>query len=67
MNKVQKIAITGNDEDQRLDRWLKKRFSYLKQSHIEKICRKGDIRIDGKKAKPSTRIEAGQIVEFHHL
>ena len=62
MNKVQKIAITGNDEDQRLDRWLKKRFSYLKQSHIEKICRKGDIRIDGKKAKPSTRIEAGQIV-----
>ena len=62
MSRVQKITITEDDEDQRLDRWLKKKFVHLKQSHIEKMCRKGDLRIDGRRVKPSTRIELGQIV-----
>ena len=64
MSRVQKITIAEDDEDQRLDRWLKKQFSQLKQSHIEKMCRKGDLRIDGRRAKPSTRIELGQIVRI---
>ncbi len=55
------IAKIGWDEaDQRLDRWLRRRFGNLAQSHIERLCRKGLIRIDGKRARASTRLVEGQ-------
>ena len=55
------IARIGWDEaDQRLDRWLRRRYGQLAQSHIERLCRKGQIRIDGKRARPSTRLVEGQ-------
>ena len=44
----------------RLDRWMKLRFPGLPQSRIERICRKGQIRVDGARAKTSTRLRAGQ-------
>ena len=64
MSRVQKITVKGEEEDQRLDRWLKKKFPNLKQPHIEKICRKGDLRLDGRRVKPSARIETGQVVRI---
>ena len=42
-----------------LDRFLKRKFPILKQSQIEKICRKGEIRIDGARCKPATRLIQG--------
>ncbi len=64
MSRVQKITVEPEDEDQRLDRWLKKKFPNLKQSGIEKMCRKGDLRLDGRRVKPSTRTEIGQVVRI---
>ena len=64
MSRVQKITVKEEEEDQRLDRWLKKKFPNLKQPHIEKICRKGDLRLDGRRVKASTRIETGQVVRI---
>lgn len=57
---VQTITIPSDDGDQRLDRWIKRRFPQVPQSLIEKACRKGEIRLDGARAKPATRIEGGQ-------
>ena len=45
-------------QTQRLDRWLKKRFPQLSQVAIEKMCRKGELRIDGGRVKAATRIGA---------
>ena len=64
MSRVQKITIKEEDQDQRLDRWLKKKFPNLKQPHIEKMCRKGDLRLDGRRVKPSTRTENGQVARI---
>ncbi|MEE3101690.1 MAG: RluA family pseudouridine synthase [Pseudomonadota bacterium] len=59
---VQTIAIEADDADQRIDRWLRRRFPQLSQGRIEKMLRKGELRVDGARAKASTRLEAGQVV-----
>ena len=56
MSGVQRITISAEDADQRLDRWLKRLFPHLSQIRIEKMCRKGELRIDGARCKPATRV-----------
>ncbi len=62
MSGVQLIEVPEGEGDQRLDRWLKRRFPQLTQGRIEKMCRKGECRVDGGRVKPATRILAGQSV-----
>ncbi|RYH08960.1 RluA family pseudouridine synthase [Tropicimonas sp. IMCC6043] len=67
MSQVQQIEIGAEEGGQRLDRWLRRRFPQLAQGRIEKMCRKGELRIDGARVKSSTRIEAGQVVRVPPL
>lgn len=60
MSRVQTITIEEDDGDQRLDRFLKRIFPQVTQGMIEKMCRKGDLRLDGSRVKASSRIEEGQ-------
>lgn len=46
----------------RLDRWLKKRFPGLRQGHLEKLLRTGQIRVNGGRAKSNSRLSAGQSI-----
>jgi len=62
MSGVQHINIPEGEGDQRIDRWLKRRFPQLSQGMIEKMCRKGDLRLDKGRVKSSTRIAVGQTV-----
>ncbi len=39
----------------------------LTQIRIEKMCRKGEIRVDGGRVKPATRVEVGQSVRIPPL
>jgi 23S rRNA-/tRNA-specific pseudouridylate synthase len=64
MSSVQRITITPDDADQRLDRWLKRQFPQLSQIRIEKMCRKGELRVDGARCKASTRLETGQEIRI---
>ena len=58
----------GDDEaGMRLDRWLRRRFPDLPQSHLMKIVRKGEVRVSGKRADVSTRLEAGKRVRVPPL
>ncbi len=41
--------VTEDEAGMRLDRWFKRRFPALTLSHLAKICRKGEVRVDGKK------------------
>ena len=62
MSGVQLIEVTEAEGEQRLDRWLKRRFPQLSQIQIEKMCRKGELRVDGGRVKAATRVEPGQTV-----
>lgn len=64
MSGVQTITIGEDEGEQRLDRWLKRRFPHLGQGRIEKMCRKGECRVDGSRVKPATRVLAGQSVRI---
>ncbi|MEA4922545.1 MAG: RluA family pseudouridine synthase [Eubacteriaceae bacterium] len=52
------IKIDKNDENQRLDRFLKKYFGKAPLSLIYKLIRK-DIKINGKRGKPDTVLSEG--------
>lgn len=67
MSGVQTIEVPEGEGDQRLDRWLKRRFPQLTQGRIEKMCRKGECRVDGGRVKPATRLAAGQTVRVPPL
>lgn len=67
MSGVQTLRVGADEGDQRLDRWLKKKFPQLNQIAIEKMCRKGELRVDGGRVKPVTRIEAGQDIRIPPL
>ena len=59
---VQTLTVTEQEADQRLDRWFQKRFPTLPYSHLQKLLRSGQIRIDGKRAKASDRLDLGAAV-----
>jgi 23S rRNA pseudouridine955/2504/2580 synthase len=67
MSRVQIQTVAPDATDQRLDRWLRRMFPQLTQGRIEKMCRKGDLRVDGGRVKPSTRLVEGQQVRIPPL
>ncbi|PWE32722.1 RluA family pseudouridine synthase [Maritimibacter sp. 55A14] len=67
MSGVQTVEIGAGEGDQRLDRWFRRRFPDVPQGRIEKMCRKGEIRVDGGRVKPATRIAEGQSVRVPPL
>lgn len=46
----------------RLDRWFKAHYPSLPFGHLQKLLRTGQVRVDGGRAKTSTRLSAGQSV-----
>lgn len=67
MSGVQTLQVTEDEGDQRLDRWFRRRFPHVSQGRIEKMCRKGEIRVDGGRVKPASRVEPGQQVRVPPL
>ncbi|WP_127109198.1 RluA family pseudouridine synthase [Pararhodobacter zhoushanensis] len=67
MSGVQTVTVGVDEGEQRLDRWLKRKFPQITQGMVEKFCRKGDLRVDGKRVKASDRIDAGQVVRVPPL
>ncbi len=51
------IKVKKDEENVRLDRWFKRHFPELSHVSIEKALRKGNIRINGKRAKSALRLK----------
>ena len=66
MSGVQKLTIADHDAGQRLDRWFKRQFPHIPHGKVEKLLRKGEIRLDGKRAKGNARIEVGKLFVCRH-
>ena len=67
MSTIQHILIGSDEAEQRIDRWLRRRFTNISQSQIEKLCRKGQIRVNGGRIKSKTRVFPGQIIRIPPL
>jgi len=67
MSAVRTLTVGQDEAEQRLDRWFRRHFPHLSQGHIEKLCRKGEIRVDGGRVRAATRIAPGQSVRVPPL
>jgi 23S rRNA pseudouridine955/2504/2580 synthase len=65
--KVQTVTVTADENDMRVDRFFEARFPGLSFSHIQRIIRKGEVRVDGKRTQPKARLAAGQSVRIPPL
>lgn len=65
--RVQTVLVTGDEENMRVDRFLEARFPGLSFSHIQRIVRKGELRVNGKRADSKDRLQAGQSVRIPPL
>jgi 23S rRNA pseudouridine955/2504/2580 synthase len=62
------VRIVSEDEsDIRLDRWVRRHFPGLTQGGIQKLCRTGQVRVDGRRVEAATRLVAGQSVRVPPL
>jgi 23S rRNA pseudouridine955/2504/2580 synthase len=64
---VQTAAVTPDESGMRVDRFFEGRFPGLSFSHIQRIIRKGEVRVNGKRTQPKNRLEAGQAVRIPPL
>jgi 23S rRNA pseudouridine955/2504/2580 synthase len=67
MSTVQILAVAEEDINIRLDRWFKRHFPIVGHSLLEKWLRTGQVRVDGKRAKASQRLDPGQHVRVPPL
>lgn len=64
MPDVQHITISGEQSGQRLDNWLLARLKGVPKSHVYRLLRTGQVRVNGKRAKPVYRVDAGDQVRI---
>lgn len=64
---VQQLVVTADENEMRIDRFLESRFPQLSFSHIQRIVRKGELRVNGKRADSKDRLEEGQTVRIPPL
>lgn len=64
---AQTYQVDEDEEGMRLDRWFKRRIPMLSLSHLNKIVRTGEVRVDGARVKTATRLVKGQSVRVPPL
>jgi 23S rRNA pseudouridine955/2504/2580 synthase len=64
---VETRVVSRAEDGMRLDRWFKTHYASLPHSRLEKLLRTGQVRVDGGRAKASTRLAAGQTVRIPPL
>jgi len=62
MSGVQIIEVSSPEDGIRLDKWFKTHFPGLGFGKLQKLMRTGQVRVDGGRVKPGTRVESGQKV-----
>lgn len=68
MDHMTKEHIIGEDDDGiRLDRWFRRHYPGFPHALLEKQLRKGLVRLDGRKAKTSDRVQSGQVLRCGEL
>lgn len=64
MSGVYYIEVSEDEDGQRLDRFLQKHLKGIPFGLLQKLMRKGQIRVNSKRVKTATRLESGQSVRI---
>jgi 23S rRNA pseudouridine955/2504/2580 synthase len=67
MSGVQTLAVADDEAELRLDRWFNRRFPGLGHGRLSKLLRTGQVRVDGKRAEGSLRLEPGMQIRVPPL
>jgi 23S rRNA pseudouridine955/2504/2580 synthase len=67
MREVRTLYVDNGEDGVRLDRWFKRRWPHLNHIQLQKLTRSGQIRVDGARAKPDTRLSSGSQVRVPPL
>jgi 23S rRNA pseudouridine955/2504/2580 synthase len=59
---VRQFTVGEDDDGVRLDRWFKRNLPQIGFATISRWARTGQIRVDGKRAKPEDRVATGQVL-----
>ena len=60
-------TVAEDEADLRLDRWFRRHFPHITQAAMQKLCRTGQVRVDGGRVDGATRLLAGQAVRVPPL
>ena len=64
---VKKFEVEKDFHNTRFDRWFKNKVLDIPQGLIEKIIRKNQVKVNGKKTKSSYRVQENDIVEIFNI
>jgi 23S rRNA pseudouridine955/2504/2580 synthase len=64
---VHTVTVTPDEAGMRVDRFLEARHPGLSFSHIQRMVRKGELRVDGRRVETRDRLEPGQKVRVPPL
>ena len=67
MSGVQHIRVEADEAGMRLDRWFRNHFPALPFGRLQRLLRKGEIRVNGRRAKAAHRLEEGDTVRIPPL
>jgi 23S rRNA pseudouridine955/2504/2580 synthase len=59
---VRQFTVGPDDDGIRLDRWFKRNLPQVGFATVSRWARTGQVRVDGKRAKPEDRLAAGQVL-----
>ncbi len=60
-------TVAEDEADLRLDRWFRRHHPAVTQGALQKLCRTGQIRVDGKRVDGATRLAPGQSIRVPPL
>lgn len=61
---VRYVTIDANADGQRLDNFLRKELKGVPTSHVYRVLRKGEVRVNSKRKKPLYKLVTGDIVRI---
>lgn len=64
LSKARHERVTDDESGQRIDNFLIKRCSGVPRSHVYRLIRKGEVRVDGKRVKQTRKLLAGELVRI---
>ena len=63
-NKVKNVEINSANDGQRLDNFLISKIKNIPKSHVYRLIRTGQVRVNSARSKPSKKLKIGDIVRI---
>ncbi len=64
LQQVQHVTVTPDEDGMRIDRYLETRVPGLAFARLQRIIRKGELRVGGKRVKASDRVKTGDLLRI---